>query len=158
MKNSLPNRNALGFSIQILILNRALFFAVAINDHNPQKIIICSEYLSLRDLTKGTHRRMGMIWYNFLCRSHKISLIRPLFRALKNWCFHIMVLEKTLEGPSDSKVITPINPKGQQPWIFIGRTDSEGEAPIFLPPDAKRWLFGKDPDAGKGWGQEERGK
>ena len=74
MENSIPNRNLLGFSIQILVLNRALFFAVAVNDHNTQKIIIYSEYLSLGDLTKGTHRRMGMIWYNFLCRSHQISL------------------------------------------------------------------------------------
>ena len=75
--------------------------------------------------------------------------------ALKNWCFWTVVLEKTLERPLDSKEIKPANPKGNQPWIFIGRTDAE--APIFWPPDAKSPLFGKDPDAGKDWGQEGKG-
>ena len=68
-----------------------------------------------------------------------------------------MVLEKTLEGPLDFKESKPVNPKGNQPWIFIGRTDTEAEAPILWPPDAKGWLIGKDPDAGKDWGQEEKG-
>ena len=78
--------------------------------------------------------------------------------ALKNWCFRIGVLEeKTLESPLDSKEIKLVNPKGNQPWIFIGRTDAEVEAPILWPPDAKNWLLRKDPDAGKGWGQEEKG-
>ena len=67
-----------------------------------------------------------------------------------------MVLEKTLESPLDSKEIKPVNPKGNQPWIFIGRTDAEAEAPILWPPDVKSWLIGKDPDAGKYWGQEEK--
>ena len=67
----------------------------------------------------------------------------------------IVVLEKTLESPLDSKEIKPVNPKGNQPWTFIGRTDAE--APILWPPDAKSWLIGKDPDAGKDWGQEEKG-
>ena len=66
-----------------------------------------------------------------------------------------MVLEKTLESPLDSKEIKPVNPKGSQPWIFIGRTDSE--ALILWPPDAKSWIIGKDSDAGKDWGQEEKG-
>ena len=66
-----------------------------------------------------------------------------------------MVLEKTLESPLDSKEIKPVNPKGNQPWIFIGRTDAE--APIFWPHDVKSQLIGKDPDAGKNWGQEEKG-
>ena len=70
----------------------------------------------------------------------------------KNWCLWI-VLEKTLESPLDSKEIKPVNPKGNQPWIFIGRTDAEAEAPILWPPDAKNWLIGKDPDAGKGGGE-----
>ena len=64
---------------------------------------------------------------------------------------------KTLESPLDSKEIKPVNPKGSQPWIFIGRTDAEGEAPILWPPDDKSRLIGKDPDAGKDWGQEEKG-
>ena len=76
--------------------------------------------------------------------------------ALKNWCFWIVVLEKTLESPLDSKEIEPVTPKGNQPWIFIGRTDAEAEAPILWPPDAKNWLIGKAPDAGKDWRQEKR--
>ena len=65
--------------------------------------------------------------------------------------------EKTLENPLDSKEIKPVNPKGNQTWIFIGRTDPEAEAPILWPPDAKSWLTEKDPDAGKDWEQEEKG-
>ena len=68
-----------------------------------------------------------------------------------------MVLDKTLESPLDSKEIKPVNPKGNQLWIFIGRTDAEAEAPILWPPDAKSRLIRKDPDAGKDWGQEEKG-
>ena len=73
----------------------------------------------------------------------------------KNWCFWTVVLEKTLQSPLDSKEIKPVNPKGNQPWIFIGST--EAEALIFWPPEVKSWLTGKDPDAGKDWGQEEKG-
>ena len=67
-----------------------------------------------------------------------------------------MVLEKTLESPLDCKEIQPVHPKGNQPWIFIGRSHAESEAPILWSPDAKSWLIGKDPDAGKDWGQEEK--
>ena len=74
----------------------------------------------------------------------------------KNWCFWTVVLEKTLESPLDSKEIKPVNPRGNQPWIFIGRTDAEAEAPVLWSPDAKSWLIGKDPDARKDWGQEEK--
>ena len=73
----------------------------------------------------------------------------------KNWCFQTMVLEKTLECPLVCKEIKPVNPKENQPWIFIGRTDAE--APIVCPCDAKSWPTGKDPDAGKDWGQGEKG-
>ena len=76
--------------------------------------------------------------------------------ALKNWCFRTMVLEKTLESPLYYKEIKPVHPKGNQSWIFIGRTDAEAEAPTLWPPDAKIQLTGKDPDAGKDWGQEEK--
>ena len=69
----------------------------------------------------------------------------------------IVVLEKTLESPLDCMEIKSVNPKGNQPWIFIGRTDGEAEAPILWPPDVKSWLIGKDPDAGKNWGQEKKG-
>ena len=74
-----------------------------------------------------------------------------------NWCFWTVVLEKTLESPLDCKEIKPVNPKGNQSWIFIGRTDAEAEAPILGPPDAKNWLIGKDPDARKDWRQQEKG-
>ena len=74
----------------------------------------------------------------------------------KNWCFWIVVLEKTLETPLDSTEIKPVHPKGNQPWIFIGRTDAEAEAPILWPPDVKSWLFEKDPDAGKDLTQKEK--
>ena len=74
----------------------------------------------------------------------------------KNWCFQTVVLEKTLEGPLDCKEIKPVNPKGNQSWIFIGRTDTEAETPILWPPDGKSRLIGKDNDAGKDWGQEEK--
>ena len=77
--------------------------------------------------------------------------------ALKNWCFWIVVLEKTLESPLDCQEIKPVNPKENQSWIFFGRTDAEAEAPILWPPDVKNWHFGKDPDAGKDWKQEEKG-
>ena len=75
----------------------------------------------------------------------------------ENWCFWTMMLEKTLESPLDCKEIQPIHPKGDQSWVFIGRTNAEAETPILWPPHAKSWLIGKDPDAGRDWGQEEKG-
>ena len=77
--------------------------------------------------------------------------------APKNWCFWTAVLEKALESPLDCKEIQPVNPKGNQSWIFIGRTDAEAETPILRPPDTKNWLTGKDLDTGKDWMQEEKG-
>ena len=77
--------------------------------------------------------------------------------ALKNWCFWIVVLEKTLESSLDCKEIQPVNPKGNQSWVFIGRTDVEAETPKLWSPDVKSWLIWKDPDAGKDWRQEEKG-
>ena len=75
----------------------------------------------------------------------------------KNWCFWTVVLEKTLESPLDCKEIQLVLHKGNQSWIFTGRTDAEAETPILWPPDAKSWVLGKDPDAGKDWRQEEKG-
>ena len=75
--------------------------------------------------------------------------------APKNWCFWTVVLEKTPESPLDCKEIKPVHPKGNQSWIFIERTDAE--TPILWPPDEKNWLIGKDPDAGKNWGEEKKG-
>ena len=76
--------------------------------------------------------------------------------APKHWCFWTVVLEKTLESPLDSKEIKPAHPKGNQPWILIGRTDAEAEAPIFWPPDAKCQLIGKDPKTRKDWRQKDK--
>ena len=75
----------------------------------------------------------------------------------KNWCFWAVILEKTLESPLDCKEIQPVHPEGDQSWVFFGRTDAKAETPILQLPDAKSWLIGKDPDAGKDWGQEEKG-
>ena len=77
--------------------------------------------------------------------------------ALKNQWFWTVVLEKTLESPLDSKEIELVHPKGDQPWIFIGRTDAEADTPILWPPDVKSWLIWKDPDAGNDWRQEKKG-
>ena len=77
--------------------------------------------------------------------------------APKNWCFWTMMLEKTLESPLDWKEIQPVNPKGNQSWIFIGRTDVEAETPILWPPNARNWLVRTDPDAGQDWRWEEKG-
>ena len=109
--------------------------------------------LKSRDITLPTNVRLVkaivflVVMYG--CESYKESCL------LKNWCFWTVVLEKTLESPLDCKEIPPVHPKGNDPWIFIGRTDAD--APIPWPPDAKNWLIGKDPDAGKDWRQEEKG-
>ena len=77
--------------------------------------------------------------------------------ASRNWCFWTLVLEKTLESPLDCKEIQPVHPKGEQSWVFIGRTDAKAETPVLWPPHGKSWLIWKDPDAGKDWGQEKKG-
>ena len=74
-----------------------------------------------------------------------------------NWCFWTVVLEKTLESPLDCKEVQPVHPKGDQSWVFIGRTDAKAETPVLWPPHVKSWLTGKDPDSGTDWGQEEEG-
>ena len=87
---------------------------------------------------------------------NKVTNYKEESWALKNWCFWTVVLEKTLKSPLDCKEIQPVNPKANQSWIFIGRTDAEAKTPIFWPPDAKNWLIFKDIDAGKDWKQEEK--
>ena len=77
--------------------------------------------------------------------------------APKNWCFWTVVLEKTLESPLHCKEIYPVHPKGDQSWVFIGRTDAKFETPVLWPPHEKSWLIGKAPDAGRDWGQEKKG-
>ena len=77
--------------------------------------------------------------------------------APKNWCFWTVVLEKTLESPLDCKEIQPVHSKGDRPWVIFGRTDAKAETPVLWLPHAKSWLIGKDSDAGRDWGQEEKG-
>ena len=77
--------------------------------------------------------------------------------APENWCFWTVVLEKTLESPLDCKEIQPVHSKGDQPWVFFGRNDVKAETPVLWLPHVKSWLIGKDSDAGRDWGQEERG-
>ena len=77
--------------------------------------------------------------------------------TLKNWCFWTVLLEKTFESLLDSKEIQPVHPKGNQSWLFIGRTDAEAETPVLWPPNVKNWLIWKDPDAGKDWKWEDKG-
>ena len=91
----------------------------------------------------------GHVWIWEL--DHKESWV------LKKWCFWTVVLEKTLESPLDFKDISPVHSKGDQSWVFFGRTDAKAETPILWPPHVKIWLIGKDPDAGRDWGQEEKG-
>ena len=114
--------------------------------------------LKSRDITLSTKIHLVKAIYGF--SSSHVWMWELDYKeswALKNWCFWTMVLEKTLESPLDSKEIQPVHPKGNQSWIFIGRNDAEAETPILWPPDAKGWLILKDPDAGKDWGQEEKG-
>ena len=112
--------------------------------------------LKSRDITLPAKVRLvnAMVFPVVMCGcelDHKESWVQ------KNWCFWTLVLEKTLESPLDCREIQPVNHKGNQSWIFIGRTDAEVETPILWPPDAKNWLIGKDPDAGKDWRWEEKG-
>ena len=112
--------------------------------------------LKSRDITLPTNVRLvkSMVFpvVMYACESWTIKKW-----VLKNWCFWTVVLEKTLESPLDCKEIQSVNPKENQSWMFIGRTDAEAETPILWPPDVKNWFTGKDPDAGKDWGQEEKG-
>ena len=112
--------------------------------------------LKSRDITLPTKVRLvkAMVFpvVMYGCESWTIKKAAP-----KNWCFWTVVLEKTLESPLDCKEIQPVHPKGDQSWVFIGRTDVEAETPILWPPDAKNLLIWKNPDAGKDWRQEEKG-
>ena len=74
----------------------------------------------------------------------------------KNWCFWTVVLEKTLKSPLDCKEIQPVHSKGEQSWDFFGKNDAKAETPVLWPPHAKSWLIGKDPEAGRDWGQDEK--
>ena len=118
-----------------------------------------------RDITLPTKIRLvkAMVFpvVMYGCESWTVKKAECLridaFEVPKNWCFWTVVLEKTLESPLDCKKIQPVHPKGNQSWIFTGRTDAEAETPILWPPNAKNWLIRKDPDAGKDWSREEKG-
>ena len=109
--------------------------------------------LKSRDITLPTKQGYGF------CSSHvwMWELDYKESGEPKNWCFWTLVLGKSLENPLDCKEIQPVHPKGNQSWIFIEKTDAEAETLLLWPPDAKSWLIGKDPDAGKDWGREEKG-
>ena len=111
--------------------------------------------LKSRDITLPTKVRQSYVFSS--CHVWMWELDHKESWMPKNWCFWTVVLRKTLESPLDCKEIQPVYPKGNQSWIFIGRTDAEAEGPVLWPPDAKNWLIGKDPDAGKDWRQEEKG-
>ena len=113
--------------------------------------------LKIRDITLSTKIRLikatifPIVMYGCESWTYKESW------APKNLCFWTLALEKTLQSPLDCKEIQPVHPKGDQSWVFIGRTDVEAETPIFWPPDVKSWLIWKDLDAGTYWRQEEKG-
>ena len=98
----------------------------------------------------------NIIHIYILSNNKNISSAKEIW-APKNCCFWTVVLEKTFESPLDCKEIQPVHPKGDQSWVFIGRTDAEAETPIFWLPHAKSWLIEKDPDAGRDWGQRGEG-
>ena len=113
--------------------------------------------LKSRDITLPTKVHLVKAMVFFSSHVWMWELDHKEVWVLKNWCLWTVVLVKTIESPLDYKEIKPVNPKGNQPWIFIGRTDAEAEAPILWPPDVKSWLTGKYPDAGKDRRQEEKG-
>ena len=116
----------------------------------PRQHIKQRHYFANKDLSSQSYGfSSSHIWMWEL--DHKESW------AQKKWCFWTVVLEKTLESPLHCKEIQPVHPKGDQSWIFTGRTDAEAETPILWLPNAKNWLIGKDPDTGKDWRQEDKG-
>ena len=112
---------------------------------------------SVRSDWACTHMLFNCSWFVNILNAFCFTTDYKESWVLKNWCFWTVVLEKTLESPLDCKEIQPVHPKGDQSWVFIGRTDVEAETPILWPPDAKSWLNWKDADAGKYWRQEEEG-
>ena len=113
--------------------------------------------LKSRDITLPTKVRLvkAMVFPVFIYGCETWTIKKAEHQ--RNWCFWTVMLEKTLESPLDCKEIQAVHPKGNQSWIVIGRTDAEAETPILWPPDAKKWLIRKDPDAGEDWRQEEKG-
>ena len=136
---------------QFQIHHFVFLFTVQIKTYSP-----LTEYF----IIKVTHTKTieGLEWSGF--SSSHVWMWELDYKeswVWKNWYLWTVVLEKTLESPLDCKETQPVHPKGDQSWMFIGRTDVETEIPIFWPPDAKSWLLGRDPDVGKDWRQEEKG-
>ena len=116
-------------------------------------VTICSDFGDLKNkICHGFH--CFPIYLHIVMGPGAMILV---FWMLNNWCFWTLVLEKTLESSLDCKETQSVHPKGDQSWVFIGGTDVEAETPILWPPHANSWLIWKDPDAGKDWGQEEKG-
>ena len=113
--------------------------------------------LNSRDITLPTKVRVvKAMFFPVVMYGYESWTIKKAEHQLTNWCFQTVVLEKTPESLLDCREIQPVHPKGNQPWIFIGKTDAEAESPILLPPAVKSWLIGRDAGAGKDWGQEEK--
>ena len=108
-------------------------------------------------LAVGPNCNRRPMWWGLQLLTHSENKEGWMKGWTKGWCFRTVVLEKTLESPLDCREIKPVYPKGNQPWIFIGRIDTEAEVSILWPPDMKSQIIGKDPDAGKDWRQEEKG-
>ena len=135
-------------------------------------MIICWTWVARINMFHKWVRQVGrktkfIVWNHRLFPPHSVSysacsrysdLDIELLRSRHSKFLGVKIMEKTLENPLDSKEIKSVNPKGNQPWIFIGRTDAEDEAPLLWPPDVNSHLNGKDPDAGKDWRQEEKGR
>ena len=125
--------------------------------YSKAETLLCQQSLS----SQGYGFSSSHVWMWELDHKESSALKNWYFLTeswmLKNWCFWTVVLEKTLESPLDCKEVQPVHPKGDQSWVFIGRTDTEAEAPILWPPDVKNWLTGKDPVAGKDCRWEEKG-
>ena len=109
-----------------------------------------------RDVTLPTNVRLSRLWFS-CCHVWMWQLDCEESWAPKNWCFWTVVLERTLESPLDCKGIQPVHSEGDQPWDFFGRKNTKAETPVLWPPDVKIWFIGKDSDAGRDWGQEEKG-
>ena len=141
-------------SLQMVTAAMKLKDACSLEEKLPKNL---DGMLKSRDITLPTKSPCSQS-YGF-SRSHAWiwELTHKEGWVLKNWCFWTVVLENSLESTLERKELKPVNSKGDQSWIFIGRTDAEAEAPVLWPPDAKNWLIGKDPDAGKDWRQEEKG-
>ena len=108
-------------------------------------------------LPKNIHLIKAMVFPVVMYGCESWTIKKAERRSIKSWCFWTVVLETIFQSSLDSKEIQPVHPKGDQSWIFIGKTDAEVETPILCPPDVKNWLIWKDPDAGKDWRQEEKG-